>query len=304
MSTRSVAKELTDPSKNRWGSEDVWTGAQIMHGVDQLETGGRQAPEQVRNGRIPGGPGMDRQAVRHGAVHPDAVAGNTQQAKQRFESGASLMTIDGMGGWHEALGPGPAQPTRSFQHAAHGLLRPRRRQAHPVPRLSPPPSSASSRRRTPRRSRKCWPWPTSSAAPFGTEENVLINNGVEGVHYTRDAQGVPQATAKGKAGSHQHLRVPGQPRRRELQVQYPGLVQTTVRTGKPARPRTWWRPSSTACRSRSPAKFGSLGKPFDDLAKDISAAARACRTLMRPSPPGRSNGGDELREFYAGFLNA
>ena len=38
-----------------------------------------------------------------GAVHPDAVADQTGEAKARFQSGKSLIANDGVGGWHEAL---------------------------------------------------------------------------------------------------------------------------------------------------------------------------------------------------------
>jgi putative aldouronate transport system substrate-binding protein len=37
------------------------------------------------------------------------------------------------------------------------------------------------------------------ASPFGSQEWALLNYGVEGVHYNRDAQGVPVLTDKGKA---------------------------------------------------------------------------------------------------------
>lgn len=37
------------------------------------------------------------------------------------------------------------------------------------------------------------------ASPFGSQEWALLNYGVEGVHHTRDAQGVPTLTEKGRA---------------------------------------------------------------------------------------------------------
>jgi len=37
------------------------------------------------------------------------------------------------------------------------------------------------------------------ASPFGSQEWALLNYGVEGVHFTRDAQGIPALTDKGKA---------------------------------------------------------------------------------------------------------
>jgi putative aldouronate transport system substrate-binding protein len=37
------------------------------------------------------------------------------------------------------------------------------------------------------------------ASPFGSQEYTLLNYGVEGTHYTRDANGVPQLTDKGRS---------------------------------------------------------------------------------------------------------
>jgi putative aldouronate transport system substrate-binding protein len=37
------------------------------------------------------------------------------------------------------------------------------------------------------------------ASPFGSQEWALLNYGVEGVHFTRDAQGVPGLNEKGRA---------------------------------------------------------------------------------------------------------
>jgi putative aldouronate transport system substrate-binding protein len=39
------------------------------------------------------------------------------------------------------------------------------------------------------------------AAPFGSQERALLDYGVEGEHYTRDAQGIPALTEKGKTES-------------------------------------------------------------------------------------------------------
>jgi putative aldouronate transport system substrate-binding protein len=37
------------------------------------------------------------------------------------------------------------------------------------------------------------------ASPFGSQERTLLDYGVEGVHYNRNAQGIPVLTDKGKA---------------------------------------------------------------------------------------------------------
>jgi putative aldouronate transport system substrate-binding protein len=55
---------------------------------------------------------------------------------------------------------------------------------------------------------------------------------------------------------------------------------------------------------QEPSKFGSLGKPFDDLSKDILRGRKSLSELDGAVATWKKNGGDELREFYAGFLKA
>jgi putative aldouronate transport system substrate-binding protein len=141
------------------------------------------------------------------------------------------------------------------------------------------------------------------AAPFGTEENMLIVNGVEGIHYTRDAQNAPQATAKGKAEVTSTYAFLVNSTTVNNEVQYPGYVKT----------KTDWEirqapyvvdPLFYGLQIQEPSKFGSLGKPFDDLSKDILRGRKSMSDLDAAVATWKKNGGDELREFYAGFLNA
>ncbi len=298
----AVAKEITNPAKNRWGSEEVWTGAQMMHGVDNWKLVDGKLQNKFESNEYRAALEWGAKLFASGAVHPDAVAGNSQKEKQRFESGAVLMTCDGVGAWGEALGRNLSsnpkfqmQPMDFF--AADG--------GKPTLFRGSPAAIFSFIKKTddPSKVEEMLALANFVAAPFGTEENMLIVNGVEGIHYTRDAQNVPQATAKGKEEVTSTYAFLVNSASVNNSVQYPGFVKT----------KTDWEvrqapyvvdPLFYGMQIQEPSKFGSLGKPFDDLYKDILRGRKSLSDLDAAVATWKKNGGDELREFYAGFLNA
>ncbi len=297
---RTLAKELTDESKNRWGSEDVWTGAQIMHGVvpKWKEVDGK-LQNKVETEEYRAALEWTAKLFADGSVHPDAVAGNSQQSKQRFESGASLMASDGMGSWHEALARVlPSNPKFNMQpmdYFAPDGGKPTLFRAQPAAIFS------FIKKADPKKVEEMLALANFMAAPFGTEENVLINNGVEGVHFTRDAQGIPKATAKGtEEVTSTYAFLVNAPIVNSM-VQYPGLVQSQSEWEARQAPNVV-EDAFFGMQIQEPAKFGSLSKPFDDLAKDIIRGRKSMKDLDAELASWKSKGGDELRDFYAGFL--
>lgn len=297
---RSVAKELTDASKNRWGSEDVWTGAQIMHGVvPKWKKVDGKLQNKFETDEYRAALEWTAKLFADGSVHPDAVAGNSQQAKQRFESGATLMTSDGMGGWHEALARVlPSNPKFNMQpmdYFAPDGGKPTLFRAQPAAIFS------FIKKTDPAKVEEMLALANFIAAPFGTEENVLINSGVEGVHYTRDPQGIPQATAKGtQEVTSTYGFLVNAPIVNSM-VQYPGLVQSQSEWEARQAPNVQ-EDIFFGMQIQEPAKFGSLGKPFEDLAKDIIRGRKGMSDLDSAIATWKSKGGDELRDFYAGYL--
>ena len=298
----AVAKEITDPAKNRWGSEDVWTGAQMMHGVDNWKLVDGKLQSRFESDEYRAALEWGAKLYASGAVHPDAVAGNTQKMGQRFGSGASLMTNDGVGGWHGALGLNlPSNP--KFQMQPMDFFAPDG--GKPTLFRGSPAAIFSFIKKTDDASKveEMLALANFAAAPFGTEENMLIVNGVEGIHYTRDAQNAPQATAKGKDEVTSTYAFLVNSAVVNNQVQYPGYVKA----------KTDWEirqapyvvdPLFYGLQIQEPSKFGSLGKPFDDLSKDILRGRKSMSDLDAAVATWKKNGGDELRDFYAGFLNA
>jgi putative aldouronate transport system substrate-binding protein len=297
---RAVAKELTDESKNRWGSEDVWNGAQIMFGVvPKWKQEGDQLTHRFETDEYRAALEWTAALFADGSVHPDAVAGNAQQAKPRFESGATLMTTDGTGSWHEALARTlPSNPRFNMQpldYFAPDGGKPTLFRAQPAAIFS------FIKKASPEKVEEMLALANFMAAPFGTEENALIVNGVEGVHYTRDEQGVPRATAKGtEEVTSTYAFLVNSPIVNSM-VQYPGLVQAQSEWEARQAPNVV-EDAFFGMQIQEPAKFASLATPFDDLAKDIIRGRRTMSDLDSEVAAWKTKGGDELRDFYAGFL--
>jgi putative aldouronate transport system substrate-binding protein len=297
----SAAKELTDPSKNRWGSEDVWNGAQLMHGVvPKWKMVDGKLQNKVETDEYRAALEWTTKLFASGSVHPDAVAGNAQQSKQRFESGASLMANDGLGGWHEALARVlPTNP--DFKMLPMDFFAPDG--GKPTLFRAQPAAIFSFIKKTddPAKVEEMLSLANFMAAPFGTEENLLINNGVEGVHFKRDAQNIPQATEKGSLEVTSTYAFLVNPPIVNDKVQYPGFVETKSKWE--ARQAPYVQDDLFfGMQIQEPSKFGSLAKPFEDLAKDIVRGRRSIKDLDTELATWRSKGGDELRDFYAGFV--
>lgn len=299
----AIAKELTDPAKKRWGSEDAWNGAQIMFGVvPKWKLVDGALVNKVETDEYRAALEWIAKLFASGAVHPDAVAGNLQQAKSRFESGASLMATDGVGSWHESLGRMlPTNPKYDMApmdyFAADG--------GEPTLYRGSPASIFSFVKKNSDKSKieEILALANYMAAPFGTEEYQLINYGVEGVHYTRDAQNIPQATDKGRSEVTSTYAFLVNSAVVHSKVQYPGFVKAAAEWE--ARQAPFVKEGEFfGLQIEEPSKFGSLGKPFEDLAMDIARGRKKLSDLDAEIAKWKKNGGDELREFYAGFLSA
>lgn len=299
----AVAKELTNPAKQRWGSEDVWNGAQMMYGVPpkwKLVDGA--LVNKVETDEYRGALEWIAKLFASGAVHPDAVAGNQQQAKARFESGASLMASDGLGSWHESLARMlPTDPNYNMQpmdfFAPDG--------GKPTLFRGSPASIFSFVKKNEDKSKieEILALANYMAAPFGTEEYQLINYGVEGVHFTKDADNIPQTTDKGRAEvTSTYAFLVNSPIVNAM-VQYPGYVQSASDWEARQAPHVV-EEQFFGLQIEEPSKFGSLSKPFDDLAKDIARGRKKISDLDGEIATWKKNGGDELREFYTGFISA
>ncbi|MBL0885813.1 extracellular solute-binding protein [Myceligenerans indicum] len=300
-----LAKELTDPDKNRWGSADQWVAANMMFAVppqnnwklaDDGSLVSRMESEEYRAA-------LDWQARLYasGAVHPDAVADKAEEIKPLFEAGEIVIATDGVGGWHESLGrvlPGnPDFDPRPFAPIAHDG-------GTPVVWKGAPANIFSflKKRENKAEIEELLAAADFLASPFGTTEYQLINYGVEGEHYTLDGDGLPVPTEAAATEVAQSYIFLVDPPVVNTKVQYPGFVEAYC---------TWMADASQyvteplfyGTQITEPQRFASLNAPFDDLEKDIARGRKTLADLDEAVETWRSSGGDELRAFYQDILD-
>ncbi|AEI12953.1 extracellular solute-binding protein [Cellulomonas gilvus] len=296
-----LAKELTGGGV--YGAEDLWITATQMYAVPpKWKVVDGKLVHRVETEEYRAALDWTARLFASGAVHPDAVAGNTAEAKTRFQGGRSLIMSDGLGGWHEALRdnlPGnPEYWQQPFAPIAADGGTPVLWQGNPANIFSFLKKSDD-----PARVTELLKLADALAAPFGTTEFDAINNGVEGVHYTRDDKGLPVPTELAATELQPTYMFLVGPPIAQTRVQYPGFVEAYC---------TWMadaaaavqQPAFFAMQIVEPAQYASIGQPFVDLEKDIARGRKSIDDLDSAVSTWKSSGGEQLREFYQEILDA
>jgi putative aldouronate transport system substrate-binding protein len=300
----ALALELTDKKAGRWGADDLWNTSVIIHGVTpkwKLDGNGKLV-HRIETPEYRAALEWNAKLFASGAVHPDAVADKESEAKQRFQSGKTLIMNDGLGGWNEALRDNLADnPTYSqlpFDPFAADGGTPLLFKGNPTNIFSFLKKSGDKNK-----IEELLALANLLAAPFGTTECDIITNGVEGVHYTKNKDGLPVPTklaAKELQPTYIFL-VDGPIA--ETHVQYPGYVKAMS---------TWQAKAGSFVKAplfygqqiSEPQQFASLAQPFVDLEKDISRGRKSMHDLDAAVKTWKSAGGEKLRAFYQGILDA
>lgn len=196
----ALGKELTSAKHGVWAFDDVWaymfqifdfsqkftvTGGKLVHKYEQ--------PEFIE------ALNWCHKLAKSGYIHPDALAGNNNDAKTRFYAGKVLITGDGQGTWNEADAQAGVAADKNFRRASFA---PFSADGTKAPRLYLNPSaglfSYLNAKLRPAQIEECLRIADFLAAPYGTAEYTLVNFGVEGVDYTMGPSG-PKTTKQGLA---------------------------------------------------------------------------------------------------------
>ncbi|MFB6705365.1 hypothetical protein ACFCW6_11720 [Streptomyces sp. NPDC056333] len=139
------------------------------------------------------------------------------------------------------------------------------------------------------------------AAPFGTEERLFLDNGVEGTHYTRTSNGDIKLTAKGNAeavttamplaflaNTPEYIYLPG---KSELASKIHGWQEELLKLGKA-------NPTSGHFSDTSTKKSASIGTAVSDTVLDVVAGRKPVSAFQDQVKKWRSGGGDQMRAEY------
>ncbi|WP_328625896.1 hypothetical protein OHA88_14930 [Streptomyces sp. NBC_00353] len=139
------------------------------------------------------------------------------------------------------------------------------------------------------------------AAPFGTEERLFLDNGIEDTHYTRTSNGDIKLTAKGNAeavttamplaflaNTPEYIYLPG---KSELASKIHGWQEELLKLGKA-------NPTSGHFSDTSTKKSASIGTAVSDTVLDVVAGRKPISAFQDQVKKWRAGGGDQMRAEY------
>jgi ABC-type glycerol-3-phosphate transport system substrate-binding protein len=297
----TVAKQLTDAKAGRWAFGDFFDYlGQIFKFPGEpnkwsLDASGKLIHRYEMPQYLDALSWFQKQA-KAGYVHPDALAGKSDQGKQRFWSGKELITADGMGAWKgdDAQSGKAANPSYNRQ-----AFKPMSVDGKPEIDMTPSAGLYSflNAKLSADQIKECLAIANYLAAPYGSTEYLTVNFGKDGTDYAMK-DGNPQLTEKGSkevATTYQFLVTP--------------LTPTTVVGGETqvAKDYAAWegnmvkyavKPVFYGMNITEPAQFAKLNQPMVDVSKDVRFGRKPISAFQDALKTWKAQGGDQLRAFY------
>ncbi|WP_433205933.1 extracellular solute-binding protein [Dactylosporangium sp. CS-047395] len=235
--------------------------------------------------------------VKAGYMHPDAVANNSENAKQRFWSGKVLICADGTGAWNGDDNKSGSAANPSYNRQAFKLFS--ANGGEPKIELGNGASMFSylNKKLSDAQIKELLNIANYLAAPYGSAEWLTVNFGAPGTDYTMK-DGNPLLTEQGSkeiATTFQFLSCPA-----TAIVVQSGATQVV-------KDYTAWqadavkhvvKPLFYGMNVSEPSRFSSLVKPMQDTITDVKLGRKPISAWTEAVDNWRRQGGDELRKFY------
>ncbi len=294
----ALGAELTDAKAKRWAFDDLWTYLGQPFDIPNkwaIDSTGKlihkyETPEFLAAADFA------RKLASAGYVHPDAIAGNTNDAKQRFQSGQVAVYGDGTGAWGGMVVAQAQAGDKTFQMQA---MSPFAAEAGKTPRVALGNGAGMfsylNKKLSKDKIEELLAIADYLAAPFGSLEYTLINYGPDADH-TVTASG-PQLNPTGQ---------------KEVATTFQFLAtcpSVTVQPGYPDWVRayaTWqadaagkaYKPVFYDMNITEPAQYSSIGQQVEDTILDVVHGRKPVSALQSSVAQWRRSGGDALRDFY------
>ncbi|MFD7982324.1 ABC transporter substrate-binding protein [Kitasatospora indigofera] len=297
----NLGKELTSASAGVWAFDDMWTYLTQPFGIAQLFTAkdGKlvhkyEQPEYLE------ALNWAWKLAKSGYIHPDALAGNNNDAKARFYAGKVLVTGDGTGSWNMADAQAGQAADPKYRRGALPLFAADGTSA-PSIFLGSSTSLVSylNAKLKPEQIKELLAVANYFAAPWGSAEYTLINYGVEGVDHTR-VDGTPTFTPAGQKSVQQQT--------------YPFLVSSPQATSNPGfdqitKDRTAWEAQAVKYAYKPvfwnmnitvPSRLATAGaaQALEDTVKDVQHGLKTVADYQNALTSWKRSGGDELTAWY------
>jgi putative aldouronate transport system substrate-binding protein len=297
----NLMKEAKAANRGIGASDDVWTYLFQPYGIPQKF--------EVQNGKLVHKYDLPQyiealnwayKIAKAGYIHPDALAGDTNNATNRFYSGKCLISSGGTGAWNLAdaqsgIAANPKYNRQAFKlFSADGTSK-------PSIFIGPGTSIVSylNKRLTPAQIKECLKIANYLAAPYGSVEYTLLNFGVEGVDYTMTSAG-PTYTSKGKTeanqATYQFLAAPSSV------VSNPGMDQLTkdFAAWQANAVQFAYKPVFNNSNITVPARLATAdtAQAVEDTIKEVYHGLKPVSAFQQALATWKASGGTEVINWY------
>jgi putative aldouronate transport system substrate-binding protein len=299
----ALGKELTSATANVWAFDVLWLSIQQMFKVPPLST-----IVSVRDGKAVSGfdsPELEAalafayKLAKSGYVHPEALAGNDADGKQRFYSGKVVITSDGTGAWNaqDALAGLAANP--KYRRGAFTVFSADGSQPSIALANSATIVSYLNKKLSPAQIDECLAIANYLAAPYGSAEYTLINYGVEGEHWTMEKAG-PTRTTQGTKDANQNTY--------QFLASYRNVVTNPGYDSVTQDAHAWaadavqhaYKPAFWNLNVNTPAQFSSIstGTQVNDVIKQVTYGKKTVAEFKAAAATWKTSGGQRLVDWY------
>lgn len=300
---KAFGAALTDEKGNRWAFDNLWPYLDQPFKVPGkwYQDASGNLKHRYESDEFYAALEFLREMFDAGYVHPDAVAGNTADAKQRFASGETVVYADGTGAWGEAVSTQAAANNTAFVMQAMAPFDANGGTPTYERGASAGMFSYLNKNLSSDQVKELLAIANFIAAPFGSYEYTLVNYGPEGTTWTMEDAG-PTLTEEG--GS-------------KVNTTYQFLATCPTVVTKPGyddfvKAYAAWQakaaavafePLFFALNVTEPSQYSSIGTPVEDAIQDYLRGRKTLDEMKSEVTSWRNKGGDKLREFYQGQLD-
>ncbi|NUT37213.1 MAG: extracellular solute-binding protein [Hamadaea sp.] len=301
----ALGKELTSASAGVWAFDEIAGGGAyilcpLFHIPNKwkIDSGGKlvhkyETPELIE------ALNWHAKLVKAGYVHPDGVAGNNQNGGERFHGGKVVISSGGTGAWNGDDAKAGTAANPGYNRQAFKLLS---SSGTPAIELGAGAGMFAylNGKLSEDQVKECLAIANYLAAPYGSAEWLTVNYGAEGVSYTMK-DGNPLLTERGS---------------KEVATSFQFLVTapavTTVGSGfvQVAKDYAAWqadtvkyavKPAFYAMNIVEPSQYASIDQPMIDMIADVKVGRKSIADYQEAVKTWQSQGGNALRDFYAGI---
>lgn len=237
--------------------------------------------------------------TKSGYMHPNALAGDTNDAKQRFWSGQALIESDGSGAWDLADAESGQGANKAYVRSAFDIFS----SDGSTPTIplgnSSGMTSYLSKNLSSTQIEEILELANYLAAPYGSYEYTLINYGVEGADYTMTSAG-PTYTSQGNNEANQAIyQQLATPQSAVTNTGYPditkGYCAWTANAVKHAYKPVFWNMNITV-----PAQYTTISGMTEvvDIVNQVTYGTKTVADFQTALKNWKSSGGQKLLDWY------